>query len=314
MCSSTPIYNIHCGSTFHGSDLQVHGMPHSFVFDRDPTFTNNFWQELFKLQGTQFHRSTTYHPETDGQTEVVNKCLETYLRCFSSENKNHWAQWLPLAEWWYNTSYHTSIHMTPFEAAYGKNPPSVLSYLPGVLKVQVVDQMITIREDILCTLKENLVMTQNRMKQQADQGRSERQFAEGDQVFLQLQPYKKNSLKADHCQKLVPKFYGPFTVLKHVGQVAYQLALPCHSKLHLVFHVSFLKKVIGTKCQTQTNLPELDEEGSIWLQTEAVLDQREHLLCQQTIKEVLVQWKDTTLEDSTWEGTTILQQFPHLKP
>jgi hypothetical protein len=121
-------------------------------------------------------------------------------------------------------------------------------------------------------------MAQNRMKQQADQGHSERQFAEGEKVFLQMQPYKKKTLKADHCQKLAPKFYGPYTSLKHVGQVAYQLALLNQSKLHPVFHVSFLKKVIVTKCQTQTNLPELDEEGSIWLQPEAVLDQREHCL------------------------------------
>jgi hypothetical protein len=99
-----------------------------------------------------------------------------------------------------------------------------------------------------------------------------------------------------------------------VGQVAYQLALPSHSKLHLVFHVSFLKKVIGAKCQIQTNLPELTEEGSIWLQPQIVFDQREHCLCQRTIKEVLVQWKDTTPTDATWEPATILQQFPHLKP
>jgi hypothetical protein len=96
--------------------------------------------------------------------------------------------------------------------------------------------------------------------------------------------------------------------------VAYQLAFPSHSKLHLVFLVSCLKKVIGTKCQTQTNLPELDEEGSIWLHPQEFLDQREHRLRQRTIKEVLVQWKDTTPTDSTWEPATILQQFPHLKP
>jgi hypothetical protein len=72
--------------------------------------------------------------------------------------------------------------------------------------------------------------------------------------------------------------------------------------------------VIGTRCQIQTNLPELDEEGSIWLQPKAILDQHERLLCQRTIKEVLVQWKDMTPVDATWEPTTILQQFPHLKP
>jgi hypothetical protein len=116
-------------------------------------------------------------------------------------------------------------------------------------------------------------MAQNHMKQQADQGHSECQFVEGDQVFLRLQPYKKTSLKVEHCQKLSPKFYGPYTILKRVGYVAYQLALPSHSKLHPVFHVSCLNKVIGTKCQTQTSLPELDEEGSIWLQPQAVLDQ-----------------------------------------
>jgi hypothetical protein len=131
-------------------------------------------------------------------------------------------------------------------------------------------------------------MAQNRMKQQADQGRSERQFVEGDQVFLRLQPYKQTSLKAEQCQKLAPKFYGPYTVLKRVGQVAYQLALPSQSKLHPVFHVSCLKNVIGTRCQIQTNLPELSEEGSIWLQPEAVLNQRERCLRQRTIKEVLV--------------------------
>jgi hypothetical protein len=74
--------------------------------------------------------------------------------------------------------------MTPFEAIYGHKPLSVLSYLPSALKVQVVYLTLTSREAILHTLKENLVMAHNHMKQQADQVHSERQFAEGDQVFL----------------------------------------------------------------------------------------------------------------------------------
>jgi hypothetical protein len=84
-------------------------------------------------------------------------------------------------------------------------------------------------------------------------------------VFLRLQPYKKTSLKAENCQNLAPKFYGPYTILKRVGQVAYQLSFPIHSKLHPIFHVSCLKKVIGAKFQIQTNFPELAKEGSIWL-------------------------------------------------
>jgi hypothetical protein len=126
------------------------------------------------------------------------------------------------------------------------------------------------------------------MKQQEDQGHFEHQFVEGDQVFLHLQHYKKTSLKDEHCQKNALKFYGPYTILKQVGHVACQLALPNNSKLHHDFHVSCLNKVIGTKCQTQTSLPDLDEEGSIWLHPKEVLDQRERHLHQQTIKEVLV--------------------------
>ena len=111
--------------------------------------------------------------------------------------------------------------MTPFEVVYGQNAPSFISYMLGISKFQEVDTNLTFCEAILHALKDNLVMDQNRMKQQADQGRSEHQFVEGDQVFLRLQPYKQTSLEAEHCQKMAPKFYGPYTVLKRMGHVAY---------------------------------------------------------------------------------------------
>jgi hypothetical protein len=69
--------------TFMDRVFKIHGMLHSIIFYCDPTFTRNFWQEFFKIQGTQLHLSTTYHPQNDGQNEVVTKCLETYLSCFS---------------------------------------------------------------------------------------------------------------------------------------------------------------------------------------------------------------------------------------
>ena len=110
--------------------------------------------------------------------------------------------------------------MTPFEAVYGQKTPLVLSYMLRVLKVQEVEKHLIVHEAILRSLKDNLVMAQNRMKQQDDQGHSEHHFIEGDQVFLRLQPYKKTSLKYQHYQKHAPKFHGPYTMLNRVGSMA----------------------------------------------------------------------------------------------
>jgi hypothetical protein len=143
--------------------------------------------------------------------------------------------------------------MTPYEVVYGHKQLSITSHLPGTSKVQAVDHTFHTKEAILHILKDNLVMTQNRMKQQAGQDRSNCSLATADQVFLHLQPYKKTSLKDKTPHKLAPKFYGPYEIIQRIGQVAYKLAHPTHSKIHPIFHVSCLNKVIGSKCKVQSS-------------------------------------------------------------
>ena len=99
--------------------FKLHGLPNVIVNDRDIMFTSQFWKELFKIQGVALHISTAYHLQTDGQTEVVNRCVETYLRCVAREQPKTWAKWLSLAEWWYNSTYHSTINLTPFKTLYG---------------------------------------------------------------------------------------------------------------------------------------------------------------------------------------------------
>ena len=113
------------------------------------------------------------------------------------------------------------------------------------------------------------------MKQQENQHHSERIFGVGDWLFLRLQPYKKMSLKqAKKDNKLSPKYYGPYKVLQKIGTMAYKLKLPASSQVHPVFHVSCLKKVISENLLVQTILPEIDEEGKIILEPEAVTKTR----------------------------------------
>ena len=120
-------------------------MPTSIVSDRDSVFTAKFWAELFKLQGVQLAMSSAYHPQTDGQTEVVNKSLEHYLRSFSADRPTEWAEWLYLAEFWFNTIYHTTTKMTPYEALYGYSPPRLMDYVPSTTQVATVDSILQSR-------------------------------------------------------------------------------------------------------------------------------------------------------------------------
>jgi hypothetical protein len=111
--------------------FKLHGMPLNIVSDRDSTFTSRFWTEVFKFQGVFLAFSTAYHPQSDGQTEVVNKYLENYLRCMVGDKPKEWVDWLPLAQYCYNTAFHHSTKVAPFEAVFGYSPPRLLTYMPG---------------------------------------------------------------------------------------------------------------------------------------------------------------------------------------
>ena len=129
----------------------------------------------------------------------------------------------------------------------------------------------------------------------------------GDFVYLCLQPYRQSSLKKKGAEKLQPRFYGPYKIIRKVGEVAYELELPPESKIHNVFHVSNLKKVVGQQIVTSSELPPLDDEGQLVLIPECILEVREQKLRNKIIRDYLVQWKDLPIEEATWEAEQVLQ-------
>jgi hypothetical protein len=203
--------------------------------------------------------------------------------------------------------------MTPFEAVYGQPPPRLLSYIPGTTKVEAVDEVLRNRERILGLIQQNMQQAQQRMNRYADLNITERTFTVGQSVYLWLQPYRQMSAAYHRSLKLSPRFYGPFTVLRRVGDVAYELDLPPETRTHPVFHVSQLKPKLGLACSALPQLPPIDDQGAIRPKPAQILDRRSRPKNNRALIEILVRWEGQTANDATWEEFHALKDaYPHL--
>ena len=110
---------------FFSNIVRLHGFPTSIVSDRDVVFTSGFWKALFAAAGTRLHMRSAFHPQSDGQSEAVNRVITMYLRCITRDRQRQWLQWLPWAEYCYNTSYHSTLKDPRFRGVYGRVPPSL---------------------------------------------------------------------------------------------------------------------------------------------------------------------------------------------
>jgi len=152
---------------------KLYGMPQSIVSDRDTIFVSSSWKELFKLYKVTLNLSTAYHPQTYGQTERVNQCLEMYLRCSIQDSPTTWKSWLSLAQLWYNSSYHSSIGCSPFMALYGYDPDLGAVPSDATDASPSVSQIIQHRKLHMQSFKPKLQQAQNRIKMFADRNRTD---------------------------------------------------------------------------------------------------------------------------------------------
>lgn len=231
-----------------------------------------------------------------------------------------WHHWLAMAEWWYNTCYHTAIGMTPFQALYGTPPPMVAeNVLPDSLNEEV-RTLLQQRQTTMQLLKDNLLKAQDRMKHFADKNRSERVLDVDTMVYLKLQPYRHTSLSLHRSLKLHSRYYGPFRVLERIGKVAYKLLLPDGCQLHNVFHVSQLKQHLGPKAVPTPHLPLVDAQGNIQIAPEAVLSRRTVPRVgsgniQVATSQWLIKWINLPPEAATWEDAAFIEKiFPRFHP
>ena len=275
-----------------------HGFPRSLVSDMDALFLSHFWRELFRLNGTQLRMSTAYHPQSDGQTEVVNCTLEQYLRAYVHHKPNQWFRYLSLAEWSYNTTVHSSTGFTPFEIIYGRPPPNIVDYVMGSSPIDAVDSFLTDRTELHVVLQRRLLKAQFVMKVNDDKHRHDVHYVVGDWVFLRLRPYRQKSMTPTYS-KLAKRFFGPYQVTERIGPVAYKLALPTDSRIHNVFHVSLLKAHHGPPPSNDNPLPSLAVDHHPVVKPLTILDWKWDLSVTPPQRMVLVQWMGLPPEDTS---------------
>lgn len=225
----------------------LHGLPKSIVTDRGTQFLNEWNTTLLRLLGTKHFCSTAFHPETDGQTERVNRILLEMLRHYTNARQDDWDMHLPLVEFAHNNAYSSVTGSTPFFVCYGKHPRTPMSMAVDrdqSLRKQFpsVSKFVAERQEIVRLARAAMESARQRMEVQANLNRRDLVFAEGNLVSLKTKHLGINTLPS---RKLFPKYLGPFRVHKVVNKNAYQLELPRHWRAHNVFHVSLLRPYVS---------------------------------------------------------------------
>ncbi|KAK1648935.1 hypothetical protein QYE76_066740 [Lolium multiflorum] len=209
-----------------GEIVRLHGVPRSIVSDRDVKFMSYLWKTLMAKFNVKLLFSSSSHPQTDGQTEVVNRSLSTLLRVLVKKNLKAWEDCIPHAEFAYNRAKHSTTMRSPFMVVYGFEPPTAIDLLPLPLHEQVnmdIDKraqyMKKLHEDTRATIEQQVLRQATRLNLK----KKARIFNEGDLVWIHL---RKDRFPQERNSKLKPRGDGPFKVLKRINDNAYVIDIP----------------------------------------------------------------------------------------
>ena len=291
------------------------GIPRHIISDRDPRFTGSFWRELFSLLGSELHFSTSFHPQTDGQTERTNALLECYLRHYVSANQRDWARLLDTAQFSYNLQRSEATGKSPFELATGQQPTTPQSLpVDAGFKSPGAYQMAKAWEEQVDLARSYLDKAARKMKKFADRRRRPVNYQIGERVMVKLNPRQFKSLRGVN-QNLIRKYEGPFEIVAKAGKISYRVDMPHHLKIHPVFHASQLKPYYEDKEDRDRGQ---SERARIFISPPTVDKQIEAIIDHQLVRgkgwnnsssQFLVHWKGTAPEEATWEKYEDLWQF-----
>ena len=279
--------------------VRLHGLPKSIVSDRDPRFTSTFWSEVCTLLGIKQNMSTSFHPQTDGQTERANRTLEDMLRSYISPCQTDWDEHLTAVEFAINNSWHESTRDTPFYLNYGQHPLTPINLSNGPPRVPAATAFVNRMQTRIAHAKLCLKQAQDRQASQANVHRRSVSFSVGDLVLLNSKNLKLKKPE-ESARKLMPKWIGPFTVSKLVGTVAVKLDLPHPWTIHPVFHVSLIKPYHANG-SVQPPGPLAYIDGDPQYAVDYILNQRIVKKGRKSETQYLIRWSGWGPAHDTWE-------------
>jgi len=261
--------------------------------------------------GSELNFSTSFHPQSDGQTERVNALLELYLRHYVNANQKDWAKLLDVAQFSYNLQRSESTGRSPFEVVTGQQPLTPSSLATGYKgSSPPAYKFAKDWNDQVGVARAYLEKASQKMKKWADKKRRPREFQVGDLVLVKM--YAHTRLEGRH-RGLLRRYEGPFPILKKVGSQAYKVELPPKIKYHPVFHVSLLKPYHGDKVDPSRGISRRAPMG-IKVQHDKEV---EEILADRVVRhsnqppthELLVKWKGLPDSKASWEPIQHLWQF-----
>jgi hypothetical protein len=279
---------------------KFHGLPIDIISDRDPVFTSKFWQAVMTLLGIKTALSTAFRPQTDGQSERVNQIIEQFLRIYSNYEQDNWVDLLPLGEFAYNNAEQASTGMTPFYVCTGQHPIAFVE-IEGTSNHKDGQEWAEKLESIHADVRLMLTEVQQRMEKYYNRKVGEQPaFKIGDKVMLSA----KNLKTKRRSKKLDQLYRGPCTIVRAVGDRAFELSLPpqLQGKMHPVFHVALLEKYIENTIPGRTEPPEPPTGDDLDFYEAAEIVDSKHIGRGRGRRVLyLVKWTGYGRDDMTWE-------------
>ena len=278
---------------------RYHGLPDIIISDRDSIFVSKFWKALFDLLGTKLRPSSAYHPQTDGQTEVLNKKIEEMIRAFVNYNQDNWDVHLPEFEVAYNSSVHSTTAFTPFYLTYGSEVRTIPIETVSS-KNPEASNYLQVMQDATRTAKENIKKANKYAAEYSNRKRSPCDFKIGDLVLLSTKNLKLDD--ASNRNKLNMKYCGPFEITEAINDVTFRLDLtkPILDRgVHNAFHASVLTAYKDDNKfgrSTKPPVPLKFADGHEEYEIEKILNHRRR----KNRIEYLVKWLGYPDHENTW--------------